>query len=130
MFVAPTISFGESAYTVDEHDGPALLAVVLSNPSSTDITINVVTTDASATGNCLRTTIVYLTSSILLQEEIYIMALGYLLFLVVYYQPVKHMHVNHCYISNILQEKMGITLLDHIVSQSQLEGPLLCLVFQ
>ena len=58
------------------------------------------------------------------------MALGYLLFLVVYYQLVKRMHVNHCYISNISQEKMGITLLDHTVSQSQLEGPLLCLVFQ
>ena len=53
LFVAPTVSFGESAYTVDEHDGPALLAVVLSNPSSIDITINVVTTDVSATGNCL-----------------------------------------------------------------------------
>ena len=52
IFVAPTVSFGESAYTVDEYDGPALLAVILSNPSSTDITVKVLTTDGSAIGNC------------------------------------------------------------------------------
>ena len=53
LFVAPTVSFGESAYTVDENNGPALLTVVFSNPSSTDITIKVFTIDGSANGNCV-----------------------------------------------------------------------------
>ena len=51
FYAAPTISFGESTYSVNEHDGQALLAVVLSNPSSTDISIRVLTVDGSATGS-------------------------------------------------------------------------------
>ena len=74
IFVAPTVSFGESTYTVDEYGGPAFLAVILSNPSSTDITIKVFTTDGSAIGNCFQTITVYLTCN-MLQEEIYIMVL-------------------------------------------------------
>ena len=48
--VAPTIDFNQSKYNVDEDDGPAQPVLVLSNPSSTDITISVFSTDGSATG--------------------------------------------------------------------------------
>ncbi|XP_065900323.1 adhesion G-protein coupled receptor V1-like [Dysidea avara] len=47
---APTIKFNQSTYNVDEDDGPAQPVLVLSNPSSTDITISVFSTDGSATG--------------------------------------------------------------------------------
>jgi len=35
------ISFNQSTYIVDEDDGPAQPVLVLSNPSSTDITVQV-----------------------------------------------------------------------------------------
>ena len=46
----PTITFTQSTYSVDEDDGPAQPVLVLSNPSSTDVTISVFSTDGSATG--------------------------------------------------------------------------------
>ena len=48
--IAPTVYFNQSTYNVDEDDGPAQPVLVLSNPSSTDITISVFSTDGSATG--------------------------------------------------------------------------------
>ena len=51
IYIAPTIDINQSTYNVDEHDGPAQPVLVLSNPSSTDITISVFSTDGSATGN-------------------------------------------------------------------------------
>ena len=42
--------FNQSVYTVDENGGPAQLALVLSNPSSTVVTVQVTTTDRSANG--------------------------------------------------------------------------------
>ena len=48
--IAVTCMFGESIYSVDEDDGPAQPTIVCSNPSSTDIIIEVTSTDGSATG--------------------------------------------------------------------------------
>jgi len=45
-----TVRFSESAYNVDEYDGPAQPILVLSNPSSTDITVQVSTAVRTATG--------------------------------------------------------------------------------
>ena len=45
-----TISFNQSVYSVNEPDGPAQPVLVLSNPSSTDITVTVSNTGGSATG--------------------------------------------------------------------------------
>ena len=42
--------FSQTTYSVDEDDGPAQPVLVLSNPSSTDITVQVTNTDGSATG--------------------------------------------------------------------------------
>ena len=52
IFVAPTVRFVDQLHVVWEYGGQAQFAVVLSNPSSIDITIEVTTTDESATGNC------------------------------------------------------------------------------
>jgi len=37
-------------YSVNENEGPARPTLILSNPSSTDITVQVTSTDGSATG--------------------------------------------------------------------------------
>ena len=42
--------FGETTYSVDEDDGPAQPTLVLSNPSSTNVTIQVNSSGGSATG--------------------------------------------------------------------------------
>ena len=50
-FIAPTVIFRYQAYSVNEYDGPAVLTLILSNPSSTTVTIEIFSTDGSATGN-------------------------------------------------------------------------------
>ena len=42
--------FSQSAYSVKENDEPAQAVLVLSSPSSTDVTVEVYNTDGSATG--------------------------------------------------------------------------------
>ena len=49
-FLVCNVRFEQSTYSVDEDDGPAQPVLVLSNPSSTDITVEVFNTDGSATG--------------------------------------------------------------------------------
>jgi len=48
-YLATTIAFSQSTYSVDEDDGPAQPVLVLSNPSSTDITVQVRDTQNTAT---------------------------------------------------------------------------------
>ena len=48
--VAPTVSFEQQTYSVNESNGPVQVVLNLSNPSSTDITVNVSSTDVSTTG--------------------------------------------------------------------------------
>ena len=48
--VAATISFDQSAYSIAEDGGPVQPVLVLSNPSSVDITIRVIDTATTATG--------------------------------------------------------------------------------
>ena len=49
-FTVITVNFDQTVYNVDEDDGSAQPVLVLSNPSSTDITVVVFSTDGSATG--------------------------------------------------------------------------------
>ena len=49
-FVAVTIFFDQSVYTIDEAVGPLQPVLVLSNPSSFNIAIQVVDTSTTATG--------------------------------------------------------------------------------
>ena len=50
FLLAIMVSFEQSMYSVNENAGPVQLVLVLSNPSSTDITVQVTTTDGSSTG--------------------------------------------------------------------------------
>ena len=51
LYIVATLDFDQSVYSVDENNGVVQVTVVLSNPSSSDITVQVFTTDGSATGN-------------------------------------------------------------------------------
>ena len=42
--------FSETTYSVNENDGSAQIGLVISNPPSTDITVQVANTDGTATG--------------------------------------------------------------------------------
>ena len=48
FYIAPTVSFSHSIYRFNEGDGPAQPVLVLSNPSSTDITVQVSDTGVTA----------------------------------------------------------------------------------
>ena len=48
-----TVSFEQQTYTVEEAEEMVILTLVLSNPSSTDINIEVLSIDGSATGKQL-----------------------------------------------------------------------------
>ena len=50
MQLTTTVNFSQSTYSVDEDDGPAQPVLVLSNPSSTDITVQVRSKNKTATG--------------------------------------------------------------------------------
>jgi len=50
LILEATISFDHPRYVVDEDDGPAQPVLVLSNPSSTDITVEVSDTQNTASG--------------------------------------------------------------------------------
>ena len=70
--------FNQSMYNVDEDVGPAQLVLVLTNPSSSDITVQVITEDGSATGECYS--IIYNNNNCcteMLQEEVLIIHLGH-----------------------------------------------------
>ena len=94
------MSFEQTAYRVDEDDGPAQPVLVLSNPSSTNITVEVFNTDGSATGE-------YYT--------------------IFWYQILWW---NNNGITNMLQEEVLIMDLDHTLSHFLLEQPGFHLMFQ
>ena len=50
IYIVITVSFNQSTYSVNENDGPAQPVLVLSNPSSTEITVQVRSNDITATG--------------------------------------------------------------------------------
>ena len=50
LFLAITVMFGQPIYSVDEDAGPAQPRLVLSNPSSTNFTVEVTNSDGSAIG--------------------------------------------------------------------------------
>ena len=49
-FLAITVMFNQSTYSVDEDDGPAQPVLVLSNPSSMEFTVQVRDSSNTATG--------------------------------------------------------------------------------
>ena len=51
--IAVTVSFSQSTYSVNEDDGVVQPVLVLSNPTSTDITVQVRSNDNTATGKVI-----------------------------------------------------------------------------
>ena len=49
-FLDITVRFNQLTYSVNEDDGSAQLVLVLSNPSSIDITVQIYDTEKTATG--------------------------------------------------------------------------------
>jgi len=49
IFVVCTVTFEQTTYSVDEDDGPAQPVLVLSNPSSTDVIVQVRDNENTAT---------------------------------------------------------------------------------
>jgi len=56
--------FGDRTYSVDEDDGPAQPVLVLSNPSSTDITVQVRDDDDTATSEWINYIIININSNL------------------------------------------------------------------
>ena len=54
-----TVMFSETLYSVNEGGGSAQIGIVLSNPSSTTITVQVFNTDGTATGEYCSILITY-----------------------------------------------------------------------
>ena len=50
VFLVPTVNFSQSSYSVNENEKMIDLPLLLSNPLSTDITVEVFSTNESATG--------------------------------------------------------------------------------
>ena len=50
LHIGISVTFSQSIYSFNEDDGPAQPVLVLSNPSSTDITVQVRDTQIIATG--------------------------------------------------------------------------------
>ena len=50
LFLAITVMFSDTTYSVDENAGPARPVLVLSNPASMTFAVQVTNTDGSATG--------------------------------------------------------------------------------
>jgi len=50
--IVPMVSFEQPTYSVNEDDGQAQPVLVLSNPSLLEFTVEVSTTDNTATGEC------------------------------------------------------------------------------
>ena len=53
MLLVTSVKFSQSTYSVNENSGVVQPVLVLSNPSSTDITVEVTSTDGSATGELI-----------------------------------------------------------------------------
>ena len=53
-FIAVVVDFMQSAYSATENNGFVQIELVSSNPSSSDITIEVLNAEASATGEYLN----------------------------------------------------------------------------
>ena len=48
-YIAITISFNQSTYHVNENDMTVEIVAILSNPSSTDVTVEITSSDTTAT---------------------------------------------------------------------------------
>ena len=50
LFLVLTVSFGQGMYTINENAGVVQVLLILSNPSSTDVNVQVSNTNVTANG--------------------------------------------------------------------------------
>ena len=48
-----TVSFGQGMYSINENAGVVQVSLILSNPSSTVVSVNVFNTNVTANGKCI-----------------------------------------------------------------------------
>ena len=77
FYIDITVTFSQPIYSVDEDSGPAQTELVLSNPSSTNITIQVLNSDGSANSEYFSILINYYNNNNMLQGEVLIMVLDH-----------------------------------------------------
>ena len=63
IVIVATVNFSQSLYSVDENGGSVEIVMILSNPSPSDITVQVLNTEGSATGKSVFFDIVFMRSS-------------------------------------------------------------------
>ena len=74
--VAVSVSFNQSTYMINENDGLVQAVLVLNNSVATDITLQVITNDITATGEYINI-IINMFIIIILQEEVLIIILDH-----------------------------------------------------
>ena len=63
IVIVATVNFSQSLYSVNENSGSVEIVMILSNPSPSDITVQVINTEGSATGKSAFFDIVFMRSS-------------------------------------------------------------------
>ena len=76
-YIAVSVSFNQSTYMINENDGLVQPVLVLSNSVATDITLQVITNDITATGEYISIIINNMFIIIILQEEVLIIILDH-----------------------------------------------------
>ena len=77
MYIAVSVSFNQSTYMINENDGLVQPVLVLNNSVATDITLQVITNDITATGEYINIIINNMFIIIILQEEVLIIILDH-----------------------------------------------------
>ena len=75
--VAVSVSFNQSTYMINKNDGLVQPVLVLNNSVTTDITLQVITNDITATGEYINIIINNMFIIIILQEEVLIIILDH-----------------------------------------------------
>ena len=75
--VAVSVSFNQSTYIINENDQLVQPVLVLNNSLATDITVQVMTSDITATGEYINIIIINMFIVLILQEEVLIITLDH-----------------------------------------------------
>ena len=72
-----TVSFNQSTYIINENDQLVQPVLVLNSSLATDITVQVMTSDITATGEYINIIIINMFIVLILQEEVLIITLDH-----------------------------------------------------
>ena len=77
IIVVVSVSFNQSTYIINENDQLVQPVLVLNDSLATDITVQVMTSDNTATGEYINIIIINIFMVLILQEEVLIIFLGH-----------------------------------------------------